>query len=66
MILSFKKPKKTLSTEEHNENYSSDCGIAGTYVSNMSKEDKQRFKAKHIKGADERVEIRVQTGGVNV
>lgn len=65
-ILSFAKPKKVLSTEEHNNNYSSDSGVAGTYVPNMSKEDNERFKAKHIKGSDERVEIRVGINGVNV
>ena len=65
MILSFDKPKKNRSTEEHNEMFVSDSGIAGTYVPNMSDEDTKKFKAKHIKGDDERVEIRVCIGGVN-
>jgi len=66
MILSFEKPKKIRSTENHNEMNMSDSGVAGTYVSNMSDADKKRFKAKHIKGNDERVEIRVQMNGVNI
>jgi len=57
-ILSFDKPKKLCSTEQHNEDHQSDSGIAGTYVSNMSEADKLAWKAKHIKGADPRVEIR--------
>ena len=66
MILSFEKPKKIRSTETHNEMNMSDSGVAGTYVSNMSEADKKRFKGKYIKGADERVEIRIQINGVNV
>ena len=62
MILSFEKPEKIRSTEEHNKMFSSDCGVAGTYVSNMSEEDRKKFKAKHIKGEDERIEIRVEMG----
>jgi hypothetical protein len=58
MILDFEKPKKIRSTEEHNEMHSSDSGVAGTFVPNMSEEDKNKWKGKHIKGDDERVEIR--------
>lgn len=65
-ILSFDKPKKIRSTEEHNKKFSSDSGIAGTYVPNMSKEDRLKWKAKHIKGDDERIEIRKELGGANV
>ena len=57
-ILSFEKPEKLRPTEEHNEMFSSDSGIPGTYVSNMSEEDELKWKAKHIKGSDERIEIR--------
>ena len=57
-ILSFEKPKKILSTEEHNERYSSDTNIAGTYVPNMSQEDRLKWKAKKIGGPTPRVEIR--------
>jgi hypothetical protein len=65
MILDFEKPQKIRSTEKHNEMYSSDSGIDGTYVSNMSEADTKKFKAKHITGEHERVEIRVSMG-VNV
>jgi len=65
MILSFETPEKIRTTEEHNKLYTSDSGINGTYVSNMSDEDSKKFKAKHIKGDHERIEIRVQIGGVN-
>jgi len=57
-ILSFETPKKLRPTEEHNKKYVSDSGIPGTYVPNMSPADMDRWKAKHIKGKDERVEIR--------
>ncbi|WP_064199086.1 hypothetical protein [Brevibacillus brevis] len=57
-ILSWDKPKKLRNTEEHNKLHSSDCGVAGTFVPNMSDEDNRKWKAKHVKGEDERVEIR--------
>lgn len=57
-LLSFEKPKKVLKTDEHNKIYSSDSNIAGTYVPNMSYNDTLKWKAKHIKGKDERIEIR--------
>jgi hypothetical protein len=57
-LLTFDKPKKVLTTEKHNKKFQSDSGIAGTYVPNMSKEDMNKWKAKHIKGEDERIEIR--------
>lgn len=65
-LLCFDKPKKVRSTEEHNKIYMSDSGIAGTYVPNMSEEDKNKWKAKHIKGDDERIEIRKTMNGVQV
>ncbi|HPI82924.1 MAG TPA: hypothetical protein PK122_06885 [Candidatus Paceibacterota bacterium] len=65
-LLSFDKPKKIHSTEEHNKMFPSDSGISGTYVPNMSKEDQLKWKAKHIKGDDERVEIRKEFGGANL
>ncbi|MFA5153773.1 MAG: hypothetical protein WC554_14525 [Clostridia bacterium] len=58
MILDFSIPKKVRSTKEHNETYDSDSGIPGTYVPNMSEKDKHRWKAKHVKGDNERIEIR--------
>lgn len=66
MILDFEKPKKVRSTEEHNNLFSSDSGVAGTFVPNMSKEDELKWKAKHIGGNDERIEIRKTLGGAQV
>jgi hypothetical protein len=66
MILDFEKPKKVRSTEEHNNLFSSDCGVAGTFVPNMSKDDMYKWKAKHINGNDERIEIRKTLGGAQV
>lgn len=57
-LLNFDIPKKILTTEKHNNKYQSDCGVSGTYVSNMSVEDMVRWKCKHIKGDNERVELR--------
>jgi len=65
-VLSFEVPKKLRSAEKHNEMFQSDSGIAGTYVPNMSKEDMDLWKAKHIKGEDERIEIRKTLDGVQV
>lgn len=62
-VLSWDKPKKLRSTEEHSRLHSSDSGVAGTFVPNMSVEDNRRWKAKHIKGDDERVEIRKEFTG---
>ena len=65
-ILNFETPKKTRSTKNHKNTFSSDSGIDGTYVPNMSDEDKKKWKAKHIKGDDERVEIRKSFDGVQL
>jgi len=69
-LINWDKPKKVLSTEEHNNHYSSDSGIAGTYVSNMSKEDMVKWKGKKfIKTPNPRIELRktfLHTTGANV
>jgi hypothetical protein len=65
-ILSFDKPEKERPTAVHNLLCSSDCGVPGTYVPNMSEADNQRWKAKHIKGKRPRVEIRKQLNGVQL
>ena len=44
-LLKWDKPKKLSPTDEHNENYSSDSGVNGTYVPNMSDKDMQEWKA---------------------
>lgn len=65
-ILSFDKPKKVRSTEKHNEMYSSDSGIPGTFVPNMSEADMDKWKAKYIKGKNERIEIRKTIEGTQL
>lgn len=47
-LINWNKPKKARSTEEHNKANSSDCGIAGTYASNMSQEDEESWKGKIV------------------
>jgi hypothetical protein len=48
--------------------HSSDSGVAGTYVPNMSEEDTKKWRGKHIKGQriDERIEIRKTIGGTQL
>jgi hypothetical protein len=65
-ILDFTKPPKVKSTEDHNNTYMSDSGIAGTYVPNMSAVDMNKWKAKHITGGMERIEIRKTFTGVQL
>jgi len=65
-ILCFEKPKKLRPHKEHAEMYSSDTNIAGTYAPNMSDEDMKLYKAKHIKGVDERIEIRKSQNGTQI
>lgn len=65
-LLCFEKPKKVRATTKHNEMYQSDSGVAGTYVPNMSKEDSEKWKAKHITGKDERIEIRKTINSVSI
>ena len=57
-LLNFDTPQKLEDTKEHNSKYSSDCSIPGTYVPNMSTEWNNRWKARHIKGENERIEIK--------
>lgn len=65
-ILDFEKPKKLRSTANHNDEYQSDSGIAGTYVPNMSEEDKLKWKARKIGGTVPRVEVRKTLRGVQL
>jgi hypothetical protein len=62
-ILNWNIPKKARPTKEHQERHSSDCGVPGTYVPNMSDEDKKAWKAKKIGGKRPRVDIRKTTKG---
>lgn len=60
-ILSWDKPEKIMSIEAWKS--ISACGAPpGVYVSNMSTADRQKWKAKLIKGKYTRVEIRKQAG----
>lgn len=65
-LIDFNIPKKIRSTEEHNKKYSSDSGVAGTYVPNMSVTDMNKWKGKHIKGNDERIEVRKTINGTQL
>ena len=66
MILDFNKPEKIMTNKERLEKYSSDSEVPGTYVPNMSKDDMYKWKAKYVKGIDERVEIRKTIKGVQL
>lgn len=65
-LIDFNKPKKIRSTEEHNQMFSSDSGVAGTYVPNMSDADRKKWRGVHVKGTDERIEIRRTIGGTQI
>lgn len=65
-ILDFEKPKKLNPTKEHQDRYSSDSGILGTYVPNMSDADRMKWKAKKIGGDGPRVEIRKTLRGTQL
>lgn len=62
-LLNFDVPKKVRSSKEHAAEFSSDTGIPGTYVPNMSKADLLTWKAKKIGGEDPRIEIRKTVDG---
>lgn len=63
-ILSFEKPKKLRSSKEHNEKYMNESGHA--WIPNMSEKDMEKWRAKHITGKDERIEIRKTFSGTQV
>jgi hypothetical protein len=56
-VLSWEQPKKKMPKEEWLK-ITADSAPLGVYTPNMSKKDMLKWKAKHIKGKDERVEIR--------
>jgi hypothetical protein len=56
-LLSFEKPEKVL-TDAQWRAISADGAPPGVYTPNMTDEDKERWKAKLIKGKDARIEIR--------
>jgi len=60
-LLCFEKPKKINSTKEHNDYYSADCDVPGTYVPNMSRDDREKWKGKILGKSGKRplqIEIR--------
>jgi|APSaa5957512622_1039677.scaffolds.fasta_scaffold69703_2 hypothetical protein len=67
-LLSFAKPEKARPSDAHNRMNSSDSGVEGTYASNMSEEDKQKWKGKLVgsKSGNFRVEIRKIAEGTNI
>ena len=68
MLINWDKPKKLRSTKEHNEMYMSDCEVDGTYVSNMSRQDKETWKGtlKTHKDGSEQVELRKTFGSAQL
>ena len=66
MLLSFEKVSKVMTEEERVNKYSSDSHVPGTYVPNMSEDDMKKWKGKHIKGKDERIEIRKTVYGTQL
>lgn len=61
-ILTWETPKKLTSSKEHNQKYSSDTNIAGTYVPNMSKEDIYKWKAKVVGKKTEKPRVEIRKG----
>ena len=47
-LISWEKPKKTRTKEEHNAYYQSDSEVPGTYVSNISNDDMKKWKGKIV------------------
>lgn len=45
-LICWDKPKKLRTAEKHNATYSSDSGVNGTYVPNMSEKDRRKWKGK--------------------
>jgi len=61
-IICWDKPKKIRSTEKHNAMHSSDSGVDGTYVPNMSEKDRRKWKGKLTQTTTSpQVEIRKDT-----
>ena len=65
-LLDFTKPERVRSREAHEKMFSSDCGVPGTFVPNMSEEDADKWRAKQIGGEDPRIEIRSTRPGAQM
>ena len=57
-LLWWDRPAPVTDKATHDKAHSADGAPPGTYAPNMSPEDRQRWKAKRIRGNDPRIEIR--------
>lgn len=62
-LLSWEKPARAEERAKHNAAHSSDSGVHGTYAPNMSAEDRVKWKARRVRGADPRIVIRKGIAG---
>ena len=67
-LIMWDAPKKLVSTQEHNEKYSSDCEVPGTFVPNMSREDRETWKGKLTthKDGSKQIELRKSFNSVQM
>lgn len=63
-LISWNKPKKIRSTEEHNQTYLSDSGVEGTYVPNMPKADRWSWKGKLVGQKTKYPQVELRRGGI--
>jgi len=47
-LIMWNKPKKIMTKETRRNRFQSDCGVPGTYVPNISGEDRKRWKGKIV------------------
>jgi len=59
-ILSWDKPARKNTSEEHEKTYSSDSGIPGTCMPNMSLDDRKKWKAKLTKHTLGRPQVEIR------
>lgn len=64
-VLRWDKPSKVMTEQERRRRGSSDCGVPGTYLQNMSRRDMESWKAElaGTRVGPPRVEIRVTRRG---
>ena len=67
-LIKWDKPKKLRTTKKHNEMYSADCEVDGTYVPNMSRLDTEMWKGtlKTHKDGSGQVELRKTFGSTQL
>lgn len=68
LILTFAKPKRARPIEEWKDSYPADGAPPGCYTPNMSKADKESWKAKVVgsQSGNHQIEIRKTVQGTNV